>query len=78
MCGFLEKLDVPIVIITVAFISLVGVRRDCISICFFFPVSEFCCSPSFANVVERAGTRRCAIYHTRLEMGGIGGLRLKR
>ena len=79
--SFFEVLNVSVVVVSVAFIIFAWIVCNCIYICFFFFVSDFCCSPSLADVMERAGTRGCTIYYTRLLLEGywgIGGLRLNR
>ena len=78
MCCFFEVLNVAVVVVVVTLILFVQVICNCIYVCFFFFVSDFCCSPSLADVMERAGTRGCTIYYTWLLLEGICGLRLNR
>ena len=70
MGSFFEVLNVSVVIVSVAFILFAWIVCNCIYICFFFFVSDFCCSPSLADVMERAGTRGCTILH-QVVVGGV-------
>ena len=70
MCCFFVVLNVAIVVVGVTLIFFVWVFCNCIYVCLFFFVSDFCSSSSLANIMERAGARGCTVYYTWLLLEG--------
>ena len=64
MCCFVEVLNVAVLVVGGTLIIFVWVICNCIDVCFFFFVSNFCSSTSLTNVMQRAGARGCTIYYT--------------
>ena len=67
MCCFFGELNVAIVVVVVTLIFFVWVFCNCIYVCLFFFVSDFCSSSSLANIMERAGARGNILHQVVVE-----------